>query len=400
MRICYVVLSPTFGMHQYTADLANRFAGSYESGGHAPAEVTVIAPSNIPHARYAPQVTVQPIVKIEGTGLKLSNLNLRGLRRVYQAIVAARPDVVHFSGPHIWNPLLLWLLRRGGYRTIHTIHDLDPHSGSGYGQLLYAWNNTIKHWSGHILVHSEGYRTRLIAQGVPTHQVTYSPLLHLFVNYASEILLGEQFTLQQLPQAAANDPFILFFARLEAYKGIQVLIEAMRQLNDRPAAPRIQAVIAGKGDIQQFTTGPLPENVELRNRLIADPEAIDLFSRCSVVVLPYIDATQSALIAAAYFFGKPVIVTRVGALPEYVIEGKTGWLIEPLDPQGLAACLQEACGDPTRLARMGQAGRHWYETQRQIERRTLCLMYERVCNERDASLAPLEQASGGSYVDR
>ena len=112
--------------------------------------------------------------------------------------------------------------------------------------------------------------------------------------------------------------------------------------------------------------------------MIEDDEAIDLFSRCSLVVLPYIDATQSALIGAAYFFGKPVIVTRAGALPEYVVEGETGWVIPPRDPQALAECLQAALGDPDRLARMGRAGRAWYDAQRIVERETLDDMYARV----------------------
>jgi alpha-maltose-1-phosphate synthase len=115
--------------------------------------------------------------------------------------------------------------------------------------------------------------------------------------------------------------------------------------------------------------------VELRNRLIEDDEAIDLFRRCSLVVLPYVDATQSALIAAAYFFGKPVIVTRTGALPEYVIDGETGWVIEPRDPQALAECLLAAFSDPARLAEMGKAGRAWYEVQRRIEHSMLLTMY-------------------------
>jgi glycosyltransferase involved in cell wall biosynthesis len=50
------------------------------------------------------------------------------------------------------------------------------------------------------------------------------------------------------------------------------------------------------------------------------------------LVLPYRDATQSALVAHAYFFRKPAIVTRTGALPEYVVEGETGWVVPRADP--------------------------------------------------------------------
>ena len=80
-----------------------------------------------------------------------------------------------------------------------------------------------------------------------------------------------------------------------------------------------------------MTLPPLPPGVELRDRRIADDEAEALFRSAAVLVLPYRDATQSALVAAAYAFGVPVIVTDVGALPEYVVRcdrpGETGWVV-------------------------------------------------------------------------
>ena len=61
MRICYVLLSPTFGMHQYTADLANRMAqdnrGEVDGGSH---EVSLVTTKHFPQDRYAPSVTVAP----------------------------------------------------------------------------------------------------------------------------------------------------------------------------------------------------------------------------------------------------------------------------------------------------------------------------------------------------
>jgi len=122
----------------------------------------------------------------------------------------------------------------------------------------------------------------------------------------------------------------------------------------------------------------LPPHVELRERFIGDEEALDLFRRCGLLVLPYRDASQSALVAAAYFFRKPVLATRVGALAEYVQDGRTGFLVEPGDPAGLARTLSMALADPERLAQLGAAGRAWYDEQRLVEEETLCLMYAQV----------------------
>ena len=137
-------------------------------------------------------------------------------------------------------------------------------------------------------------------------------------------------------------------------------------------------VIAGPGRLDRLIKEPLPRNVDLRNHLIGDEEAVDLFSRCGLVVLPYIEASQSALVAAAYFFRKPVVVTSVGALPEYVVDGETGWVIPPNDPYVLAETMRAALGDPARLRRMGEAGRQWYERQRRFEEATLHSMYLQV----------------------
>jgi glycosyltransferase involved in cell wall biosynthesis len=387
MRICYVLLSPTFGMHQYTADLANDRAISDS--------VHVLTVRTTPRDRFAPQINLQAIADVHGTGLKLSNFNLVGLIKFYRAIVRTQPDVVHFTGPHLWNPILLALLKRAGIPTIHTLHDLDPHSGSGYGRLLYLWNDSIKKLAGHILVHGQAFRARLIAQGVEAERVTYAPLLHLFLNYeADKVVHAESFN---HPSSAAPDrPVALFFARLEAYKGVNVLIDAMRQIEP---TSNLRAIIAGKGDIEQFVIGPLPGNVEVRNRLIEDQEAIELFKQCSVVVLPYTDATQSAVIAAAYAFRKPVIATDTGALPEYVVEGETGWIIEPRDSPALAECLQLADREPARLTRMGEAGHQWYHAQRIAERRTLRLMYERVGSQGNVTDRQIQRGERERYVD-
>ena len=126
-------------------------------------------------------------------------------------------------------------------------------------------------------------------------------------------------------------------------------------------------VLAGKVG-KGVRLGELPEGIEVRDRVIGDEEALALFGGAALLVLPYRDATQSALIGAAARLGVPSLVTRTGALPEYVVEGETGWVVDPGDPQALAEGLREALGDPERLARFGAAARSWFEAARSEER--------------------------------
>jgi starch synthase len=355
MRACLVLLSPTWGMHQYTADLANRLT-------EASHDVHLITTVHAPRDRYAPAVTIHTPVGARDRGFSGEGLRLWEVGRALDTLRRLRPDVVHIAGPHLWNPLLLIILQWAGIPTIHTVHDLHPHTGARYGRLLYLWNAWIRQAAGHLLVHGERFRQELLEAGTPASRVTQTPLTHLFLSHSREEALRAS------PLPVRYEHWALFLGRLEVYKGIDVLVQAAAQLD-------AGIMIAGPGGSSKLVSGLIPPNVTLRNELIVDEEAIDLFERCGLLVLPYIEASQSALVAAAYFFRKPVIVNRVGALPEYVVDGETGWVIPPSDPQALAEALRSALADPAHLQRMGCAGRAWYDQHRQEETKNLLDMY-------------------------
>jgi glycosyltransferase involved in cell wall biosynthesis len=201
-------------------------------------------------------------------------------------------------------------------------------------------------------------------------RVLYLPLLHLFFGYNQWAALEQNGP----PPSAANERLILFLGRLELYKGVAHLLAAFAQLPP-PARAESCLILAGRGTLPSVWRDALPAGVELRNRLIEDAEGLELIQRCRVLVLPYLGATQSALPAAAYFFNKPVIVTRSGALPEYVEHGRTGLIVPPGDTPALADGLAYALNHPAEMAAMGRAGRAWYEAQRRQETAALHALY-------------------------
>ena len=357
MRIVYVLLSPTFGMHQYTADLANRMA----EAGHSVALVTTTA---LVRDRYSPAVEIVTPANATGTGFSLQGLNVAELRRAGQTIKGLAPDVVHFTGVHLWNVLLVWWLVRVGIPVVHTLHDLDPHIGVSFSRFIRLWNRWIVNSADHLLVHGQIYADRLLKAGIASDRVTCVPLLHLFLSYSGFANLGEP--------DVDYERWGLFFGRLEHYKGVAQLIAAVGQVGQTQGG--VNLILAGQGDLDLS----VPPTVELRNRRIGDQEAIDLFSRCGVLVMPYLDATQSALIGAAYYFKKPVIVTNIGALGEYVQEGVTGWVVPAGDVSALSQALSDALSDSGRLRKMGGAGRSWYNDRRARELRKLDDMYQRM----------------------
>ena len=325
-------------MHQYTADLACQSAA-------LGCDVHVVTTMLAPRDRYSESVQLHTPVVHATTGFALEGAHLQGMRCVWRQIMALRPDVVHFTGVHLWNPWLLALLRAHGVATVHTLHDLDPHPDVRFRRLIRLWNHLVITGAGQLLVHAERYRRRLA--GVrPATQVHAWPLTHTFLGAASNLALAAA------PPERMWEPWVLFFGRVERYKDINVLLAAaQQQKGDLPSV-----VVAGRSS----NALPTPPGVVHLNRHIDDRLGWDLFTRCRAVVLPYIGASQSALPAAAYAFGKPVIVSDSGALAESVTPGRTGWVTPAGDVAALAATLSDARDrQPAALAKLGDAGRAW-----------------------------------------
>ncbi len=371
MRIAYVCLSPTLGMHQYTADLANRMAAS----GH---DVHLVSTARLPRDRYTPGLQQHTPLANATTGFSREGLQPRAFLRLCEVLEGLQADVSHFTAPHGWNP---FLMRRLQGSILHTVHDLDPHhaSRSPISLLIRSWNRLVLHSADHILVHGQVYRQRLLRRGLSPDRVTFTPLLHLMFSHTMEMSLRNQCPGDVDP--TMKRPFALFFGRLLPYKGLDVLLSAWQQLAESGQSPAHAApslIVAGPGDLAACWRGPLPAGVEFRNRWIDDEETAALFRACAFVILPYVSATQSALIAAAYFFGKPVIVADSGALAEYVQPGVSGWITRPGDTASLAQAIAAAFADPARREQMGTAGRAWRNQQQALEFTTLQHVYDRL----------------------
>jgi glycosyltransferase involved in cell wall biosynthesis len=147
---------------------------------------------------------------------------------------------------------------------------------------------------------------------------------------------------------------VLFFGLVRAYKGLDVLLRAVARA--RQHLP-LTLVVAGEFyqdrapyDALVGELG-LQDAVRIVDRYIPNEEVEPYFRAADVVVLPYTSATQSGIAQIALSFERPVIVTRVGGLPEAVRDGETGLVVPPGDPAALAAALLELLR-PDRAAAM------------------------------------------------
>ena len=189
---------------------------------------------------------------------------------------------------------------------LYTVHDADYHDYkfSSLGRwikdrMIIAWplQHLFKH-TPHMITNSKE-QVGLIKQRFPYHKVHYAP----FPTLVNEQIERGGATVKELENV--DDGYILFFGTIHLYKGLHLLYEAH---NTVPELKNKTLVIAGTGDIY-FERKPDEANVIFINRFVQDNELHDLFSRASVVVYPYISATQSGVMSIASYFGKPMVLS-------------------------------------------------------------------------------------------
>lgn len=133
---------------------------------------------------------------------------------------------------------------------------------------------------------------------------------------------------------------LLFFGYVRAYKGLMNLIEAMPILlrEDEKYFLLIVGEFYESKDkyFEKIKELNIQNNVLIIDEFVPNEEVGIYYSAADVVVLPYNSATQSGILNIAYGFKKPVVVTNVGGLPELVEDGKTGFIVEPKNPEALA----------------------------------------------------------------
>lgn len=156
----------------------------------------------------------------------------------------------------------------------------------------------------------------------------------------------------EIPCAAPpkEDDFILFMGRLVNTKGLEHLLGAMSQVDTKlvicgggPLQPRLQRIIQKNG---------LQGKVRLTGR-VCEEDKCELLASCKLFVMPSIFESYGIAVAEAMSYGKAIVATNVGGLPEVVQDG--GLLCRPKDPKDLAEKINVLLEDDERRRRMGRS---------------------------------------------
>ncbi len=237
-----------------------------------------------------------------------------------------------------------------GVPTAFVCHNLEPHERFPGGALLSAL--ALRRAAGFVAT-SEHDAARLRARhpGRPVTVVVPPPTLPPRCGHGDAAACARAL---DLPPARRR---VLFFGYVRAYKGLPTLIAALAS-----TPPDVQLVVAGEiyhHDAAYYgvraAAAGVADRVVLLDRFLPASQVSCCFRAADVVVLPYWQASQSAVAPLAMAHGRAVVASAVGGIPEVVDDGVTGLLVPPRDAPALGVAIIRALDHAEEWGRAGAA---------------------------------------------
>jgi glycosyltransferase involved in cell wall biosynthesis len=141
---------------------------------------------------------------------------------------------------------------------------------------------------------------------------------------------------------AEDEPVLLFFGFVRRYKGLRYLLKALPDIRTEIPA---RLLVVGEFWEDERAYHDLVKQlglegvVQFYSEYIPNDEVAIYFSAADVVVLPYLEATQSAVAQLAIGFEKPMIATSAGGMAEAIVDGQTGLIVPPADSAALSEAI-------------------------------------------------------------
>jgi len=232
-------------------------------------------------------------------------------------------EVVHY----ICDPAPMQIAKRleaQGIDVYGTVHDLHPHEAKkAFHKMIrhkisekHRWENTNY---GRMLITNSTSQFDELKQLFPDKNIFF----HAFPS----LVTNETKNGKDIPQELSNldKPYILFFGRIEEYKGLALLYEAF--VSDSKLRDNYYLVIAGSGEIKIEGVNS-QKGVILLNRYIKDGEIRCLYEKACCVVYPYLSATQSGVLSLSFYFGKLTLASDIPFFRDIILPNKAGVLFK------------------------------------------------------------------------
>lgn len=245
-------------------------------------------------------------------------------------IVQEKPEMVIITENSFQGQQINFNLKKAGIPTAIVVHDILQHPYHSMSPRAYLaeflrrfyMKRTVKK-NGNIILLSD-HSKKEFEKRYPKCRAK-STLLRLGAHVPSAPLLP-------VHTIESSESYLLFFGRIDKYKGIENLCRAYSMLKEEQKE-RLKLVIAGNGVFSEEEEELIRKNPTIRkiHRFIEDGEMLWLIKNAKAVVLPYIEASQSGVLPISYHFGKPVVVSNLPGLTENVDNGKTAAIYDTVE---------------------------------------------------------------------
>ncbi|WP_405336144.1 glycosyltransferase family 4 protein [Fibrobacter sp.] len=222
-----------------------------------------------------------------------------------------------------------------GIEVLGTVHDLKMHEqNKSFYKMWFrniSWKRLLNSFDAcPYLVTNSRSQYEEIKTKHPRKEISYHSFPSLVT---SEIASGNDVPVELMN---LDKPYILFFGRIEEYKGLNLLVDAF--LSCETINSEYYLVIAGSGELKSKSV--LSSRIVMLNRYIKDSEIACLYKNASAVVYPYISATQSGVLTLAFFFGTPVLASDVPFFKDSIENDDVGLLFRSGNVEDLVVKLK------------------------------------------------------------
>lgn len=328
MKIC--IVGPAHPLRGGLASFNERLATQFQNEGH---DVQIITfKLQYPNLLFPGKTQYSNAPKPEHLKIDVALNSISPLNWIQTSkkIRSLKPDLVIIR---YWTPFMAPCLgtlarliqKRNQTKVICLVDNLIPHEKHFFDSFLTSY--FVKGVDGFVTMSQSVYDDVANLKTNKPIKLTPHPM---FDNFGLPVAKEEALDRLNLNP---NFKYLLYFGLIRHYKGLDLLIEAFG--NEKLRSFPYKLIIAG-----EFYEDPTPyyelikknnigDHIELRTEFIPNHLVADYFSVADLVALPYKDATQSGVTQIAYHFKKPMLVTNVGGLPEIVINGVSGYVVEP-----------------------------------------------------------------------
>jgi len=264
---------------------------------------------------------------------------LKTFRRVQRARPAVDVLLLQWWTP-FWTPTLAVLAtlvkRYTPVRILFLCHHITPPDGGPFD--LNLARTVLSRGDEFILLSESDYEALRRALPAASIHLAKHPTYEVF-----NLNAMDRATARERLGYTEQDRVLLFFGFVRRYKGLGHLLRSLALI---PEEARTKLLVVGefwepesgyRALVQELGLEP---RVQMINRYVPNEEMGLYFSAADVVVLPYLEATQSGIAQIAFGFDLPVITTKVGGLPETVRDGEFGLVVPLQDEQALAGAIQ------------------------------------------------------------